>query len=449
MTSKRKHYISRCSAILTAWIVLAIVALAPLTVDAIELPFSLFGGNRNVILIVPDGCSVSMWASIRAMTVGTNGTLNVDKLPVQSRCRTYSADAMITDSAAAGTAYACGVKTRNGVLGMGAITIRGDSLSGKPLETLLETAAGKGYATGIVSTASVLHATPAAFYSHRPERDWYGLIAGDLAGSGIDVIMGGGREYMLPTGTVGPENEMSKRKDSRNIIDEMRKTGYVYIQDRIGFDSWAPEKNDRLLGIFNPGHMTYEIDRMQDKNGEPALWEMTEKALDLLSKKNKGFFLLVEAARIDHAAHDHDSTRFLWEGIACDKTVGVAADFADKHKNTLVIVVPDHGTGGPHLVGLYNTDGGDSTLVSYSEAGFPRYTLDENGFPVRDNGKPVALQWVDWDGHTGEDVGLFAMGPGSEKLHGLVQNTDIYTVMARHLGLIKGEEEDISDTIDY
>ncbi len=431
----------------------AILVLAFLTsAQAIELPFgfSKFGamGAKNVILIVPDGCSVPIWASIRAMTVGVDGQLAIDSLPVNGRCRTYSADAMITDSAAGGTTYATGFKTRNGILSMHAMTTRGDSLSGKALPTILEKARDKGIATGLISTAMIQHATPACFYSHRADRDWYNLIANDLVDSGIDLIMGGGRQHMIPMGSVGPELGASKREDSRNLLEEMQSDGYILMQDKVAFDAYEPEKGDKVLGIFNPGHMQYELDRAKDTNGEPALWEMTEKALELLSKNRKGFFLMVEAARIDHAGHDHDTDRFLWDGIACDKTVAVAKAFAEEHPNTLLIVVPDHGTGGPHLVGLTDKTSEEEKLLSYNEAGFPKYRLDSEGFPIEDNGRPLAIQWVDWGGHTGEDVALFAMGPNSELLGGLVQNTYVNRVMMMHLGLIKTKDSD-DDEIDY
>jgi len=393
--------------------------------------------EKNVILIIPDGCSIAMWASIRAMTVGTDGALNIDKLPVQGRCRTYSANAMITDSAAAGTAYACGVKTGNGIIGMNAATVFGDSLSGKSVESILEIAEKAGLSTGIVTTSMIQHATPAAFYSHRADRNWYELIAGDLLMKGIDVIMGGGRYYMIPMGVVDDEGMPSRRSDSRDIITELRKEGYTYVFDKSGFDGIDPAETYKLLGIFNPGHMEYEYDRLHDKLGEPPLWEMTDKALQILSRNKKGFFLIIEAARIDHAAHGHDTVRFLWDGIACDKTIGVAAAFAKKNKGTLLIVAPDHGCGGPHFVGAYEVNGVDSTLVSYDDAGFIHYRLNEDGFPIGDGGKPIAIQWVNWGGHTGEDVGVHSMGEHSERLCRLVQNTDIFTVMAEHLGLKK------------
>jgi alkaline phosphatase len=435
-------------------IMLSFVTAAP------SWSFTLFGkAQRNVILIIPDGCSIAMWDAIRAITVGTDGMLNVDRLPVQSRCRTYSADAMITDSAAAATAFACGIKTRNGVLGMDATTTCGDSLSGQDFESILEKAEKKGLSTGLVTTTSLVHATPAAFYSHRADRNWYELIADDLVGKGVDVLLGGGREYMIPRGTIDEEGALSMRTDNRHIISELKKEGYLYVSDKIGFDAVDPAKTEKLLGVFNPEHMEYEYDRARDKNGEPGLWEMAEKAISILSKNGKGFFLMIEAGRIDHAAHANDTTKYLWEGIACDKTIGIARSYAEKNKNTLVIVVADHGTGGPHLIGVYDTSTPDSVVVSGESAGFVKYRLDSDGFPISDNGKPIALGWasspctlknsVKGGKHTGEDVGLQAYGPMSDELCKLNQNTDVFTIMIKQLGFIKVEDiKDLSEIVD-
>ncbi len=404
--------------------------------------------KKNVILIIPDGCSSVMWASVRAMTTGIDGQLNVDRLPSQGRCRTYSADALVTDSAAGATAYACGIKTNNGVLSMNAATTLGDSLTGKPVETILELAKKAGYATGLITTAFIQHATPAAFYSHRAHRDWYDLIAGDLAGAGIDVIMGGGRQYMLPQDAIDEEGVLSMRKDRRNIIDEMRQKGYTYIFDANGLRS-LDAKTGKTLGLFNPGHMEYELNRVKDIAGEPGLWEMTEKAIEILSRKKKGFFLMVEAAKIDHAAHAHLTAEYLFEGIACDKTIGTAMEFARKNKDTLVIVVPDHGTGGPHLAGMYDLSKPDSAVIDH---GFPHYRLNGAGFPVDDGGRPIAIQWVKTTGHTGEDVTVSAMGSLSGELDGVIQNIDVFRVMARHLGVEKGtrkQRRDASEIIDF
>jgi alkaline phosphatase len=390
--------------------------------------------EKNVILIIPDGCSIPMWASIRAVTVGADGLLNVDKLPVQGRCRTYSANSLITDSAAAATAYACGFKTVNGVLGKDATTVLGDSLTGKPLVNILEMAEKAGYSTGLITTDYIQGATPAGFYTHRSDRNWLELIADDLVGKGIDVIMGGGKEYMIPKGAEDEEGAPSKRKDSRNIVREMEKDGYTYVYNSVGFNSIDPAETKKLLGLFNADYMQFELNRAKDKAGEPGLWEMTSKALEILSKNKKGFFLMVEAADIDHAAHAHKTQEWLWDGIACDKAVGVATEFAKKNKNTLLIVVPDHGCGGPHLAGMYDLSKPDSAIVS---SGFPKYVLDKNGFPYSDGGKPVAIQWIKSTGHTGEEVTVSAFGPGSQDLDGVIQNIDVFKAMAIHLGVGK------------
>lgn len=410
---------------------ISILTLAMLIHIFIALPVE---AAKNVILIIPDGCSATMWAAIRAMTVGVDGLINVDRLPVQGRCRTYSADSFITDSAAAGTAYACGVKTNNGVLGRDAGTVRADSLSGKPVSSILELAEKAGYATGLVTTTPVTHATPASFYTHRAERGWYNLIGGDLVGKGIEVIMGGGRNYMIPKGAIDEEGAPSKRNDGRNIIQELRREGYVYVYDRAGFNLVDPKSTDKLLCLFNTAEMQFELNRPRDIAGEPGLWEMTEKALKILSKNKKGFFLLIESGIIDYAAHKHLTPEFLREGIACDKTVGVAMEFTRKNRGTLLIVVPDHCTGGPSLVGMHDLSTPDSSVVT---KGFPHYSLNTEGIPVSDGGRPVAIQWVKSMGHNGEDVTISAMGPHSEEMDGVIQNTDVFRIMGKHLGVLK------------
>ncbi|MFC1490921.1 alkaline phosphatase [Candidatus Latescibacterota bacterium] len=400
---------------------------------------------KNVILIVPDGCSSAVWGMIRAITVGAEGQLNIDKLPIQSICRTYSANSIITDSAAAGTAFASGVKTNNGVLGMDAATTRGDSLTGNPVETILEAAEKAGYSTGLVTTTMIQHATPAAFYAHRAERDWYPLISSDLLDSGIEVLFGGGREYMIPRGTTEESGSRSQRRDSRNIIEEMKAEGYTYVSDSAGFSAINPETTDRVLGLFTPHYLHYELVRQKEANPEPPLWDLAEKALEILSKNPMGFFLMIEAGQIDGAGHDNDTLNLIGDAIACDKTVGVASEFAEKHPNTLLIVVPDHGTGGPNLIGFYRTNDPESRTRSNEGVGLKPYELDANGFPVNFDEIPPAIGWASSqyylhtrsvDGqHTGEDVSIHAMGPGSEKLIGLKNNTEINTIMRAHLGL--------------
>ncbi len=424
-------------------------------VVSVSIVFSSFGTpaeaaslspqQKNVILIVPDGCSTAVWGMVRALTVGAEGQLNIDKLPVQSRCRTYAANSIITDSAASGTALACGVKTNNGIIGMDASTARGDSLSGQPIESIVESAEAAGFATGLITTTTIQHATPAAFYSHRADRNWYPLIATDLVGSGIDVVIGGGREYMIPRGSTDESGGQSLRRDNRNLIDEMIAEGYTYVSDSAGFSAVDHSSTDKLLGLFGYHALQPEYERQKSVNPEPPLWELTAKSLEILAKNPRGFFLMVEAGQIDWAAHDNDTVNLIGDAIACDKTVGAAAAFAKSNPNTLLIVVSDHGTGGPNLIGFYRSADPLSRTRSNESVGLRPFTLDENGFPVGLGDIPPAVGWssskyflhTDSDGgeHTAEDVGIHAMGPCSEKLVGLMNNTDINKVMRAHLGL--------------
>ena len=240
--------------------------------------------------------------------------------------------------------------------------------------------------------------------------------------------MGGGKEYLLPAGTVDEEGSRALRNDQRNLIEEMKAQGYSYVYNQAGFDAVDPANTGRLLGIFNSGSMQYEYDRSGDVAGEPGLWEMTDKALQILSKNKKGFFLMVEASNIDHAGHSHLTNEWLWDGIACDKAIGVALDFARTHDNTLLIVVPDHSTGGPYLVGSLPAPDSDKVTTN-----FPSCRLDELGFPVKGEGRPVAIQWIERTDHTGEDVGVHAFGPGAEKLGGIINNIDVFPLMKSHL----------------
>ena len=219
---------------------------------------------------------------------------------------------------------------------MDATTSRSDSLTGKPAESIVEAAEAAGYATGIVTTVTIQHATPAAFYSHRANRDWYQLIAGDMVDTGVEVFFGGGREYMIPRGTTDISGGRSRRTDNRNVIEEMKADGYTYVSDAAGLEKINPATTDRLLGLFAYDALQQEFDRQKHENGEPPLWELTAKALEILSKNPKGFFLMVEAGQIDWAAHANNNNYLIGDAIACDKTVGVASEFVKKHPKHIV-----------------------------------------------------------------------------------------------------------------
>ena len=206
---------------------------------------------------------------------------------------------------------------------------------GRVLKTILEMAKEKGKATGLVTTAGITDATPAAFAAHVERRSEEERIAEQLVNSNINILFGGRKAFFLP------EAEKGRRKDARNLIREAKRNGYTLVSTAKEMEEAQGEK---ILGLFNPGSMLFEIDRKGSQ--EPSLAEMTSKALDVLSRNKSGFFLMVEAGRIDHAAHMNDIGALLWDTLAFDEAIRVAYEFQKVHPYTLLIITADHETGG-------------------------------------------------------------------------------------------------------
>jgi len=262
----------------------------------------------------------------------------LDKILV-GQSRTRSHNSLITDSAAGATAYSCGYKTYNYGIGV--------TPDKQPCATLLEGAHDKGMLTGIVVTSRVTHATPASFYSHALNRNEEDFIASWLSPNitnpdynrQVDLLFGGGLCHFIPS-----YEEKSCRKDNIDLLED---TEFLLINDRASFDKLNNTGVLPVMGLFTPDHMSFEIDRDPEK--EPALWEMADKALKILSnsdKKGKGFFLLIEGSRIDMAAHGNDPAAHANDILAYYKTIEVVQKFVDEHPNTLVVSVSDHETGG-------------------------------------------------------------------------------------------------------
>ncbi|WED20842.1 alkaline phosphatase [Vibrio sp. JC009] len=264
--------------------------------------------------------------------------LAINSLPVTGIITTQSSDSLITDSAAAGTALATGVKTDNGVISM--------TPDGKKLATLLEGAEKNGWATGLVSTTRLTHATPAVFAAKNENRGNENEIAADFVDSGVDFFAGGGFRNFI-TG------EGSKRKDDRNLVKEFEADGYktfIGKDSTSSFMKMSPKAGDKVFAAFTKSHMPYEVDRINANINVPSLADMTDKAIELLAKDKDGFFLMVEGGRIDHAGHANDIAGNIHDTIAFDNAVKSALDFYNKHpKETLVVVVGDHETGGMGL----------------------------------------------------------------------------------------------------
>ncbi len=318
-----------------------VVFIAALLLWCVSPVYGADGQFRNVILLVADGMG-SAHTTIARWYKGS--ALHSDSMYIGG-VRTYSADSLITDSAPAATALACGYKSNDKFIGIMPyrVTIPGvpdpGELAYKPVASVLEGAKLSGRLTGIIATSNVQHATPAAFSSHWPFRNDFDEIAKQQVYEGIDVVFGGGRKYLLPG------NKGGTRKDGENFMDVLVGKGYSIVTTR---KDMMDLRSDRVWGLFADSAMAYDLDRKVFSKTEPSLAEMTQKALEILSRGN-GFFLFVEGSKIDWASHANDPIGVISDVLAYDEAIGVALDFARKRGDTLVIAVSDHGNGGMSL----------------------------------------------------------------------------------------------------
>ena len=330
---------------------------------------------RNVILMIGDGMGLpDVYA---AMTV-SDLPLNIERCQYTGLTKTYSSDNYITDSGAAGTALATGTKTKNGTIGMDA--------QGKSVKTILEIAEDHGLATGLVSTSSVTHATPASFIAHQPGRGSYEDIAADFLKTDIDVFIGGGIDHF------------SKRKDKINLFDSLRFRGYEVDTT---MEMILGSTSSKLAGLTAPVQNPYRL-----KGRGNMLPEASGKAIEILRKNPKGFFLMIEGSQIDWAAHANVADTLIDETLDFDKAVGAALDFAKADGHTLVIITADHETGGVTITG-----GNKETHT-------------------------VKLSFSTKD-HTAVMVPVYAYGPGAEKFTGIYENTDIFKKILASFGFVE------------
>ncbi len=296
----------------------------PITMTA--YPLTNAEGVRNVILCIGDGMGLSQITLASMKAGGLAGRLCMERMPVTGLVRTYSANSRVTDSAAAGTAMAAGVKTNNGMIGC--------APGGQVYQTILEAAEARGMATGLVATSTITHATPASFASHVNSRATEAAIAEQLIANKVNVLFGGGRKYFLPK-----SDPNSARKDDRDLIAEARQAGYTYVTTDRELHS---AHSTHVLGLF-------QFDSLTTVAPEPNLASLTRKAIEVLRKANgksapaePGFFLMVEGSQIDWACHDNDPKRAIRQTLLFDQAVQAAVDFALQDGHTLVIVTADH-----------------------------------------------------------------------------------------------------------
>jgi alkaline phosphatase len=422
-----------------------------------------------------------------AGTTGEENRLFFEELPYLGLSKTYSWDQQTSDSAPTMTAMVTGYKGRDGQLSVDHTTARGECnaevVKAKSLSTILEQAAAAGKATGVVSTARITHATPAATYAHSPVRDWEAdsnLPAGcqvkDIARQLIEVnadvkrslkvVLGGGRQYFLPNTFIDPEFATQKgvRRDNRNLTQEWVSSrnqlaaGSKYVFDKAGFDAATPDNTDYLLGLFERGHMEFEVDR-KIKSNEPSLTEMTEKSIAMLNKSKSGFFLSVEGGRIDHAHHAGNAQRALLETIEFAKAVKKAYEMTDPNE-TLILVTADHShtftvAGYPHrgnnILGLArdvpNVDG-EEPVDALDRNGLPYATLSYANGPGYRATRPLltedetsslnflqeATVPLSSETHAAEEVAIYATGPSAHLVKGTMEQNWIYYVMKDAFG---------------
>ena len=463
---------------------------------------------KNVILFVGDGMGVSTVTAARILEgqnrgeSGEENSLSFDKFPQTALVKTYNTNSQTPDSAGTMTAMVTGEKTKIGVLSVSDDSLRADcaSSAGTSLPTIIELAEQRGKATGIISTARFTHATPAATYAHSPERNWENNSklpqeaidngCTDIAsqflsfpyGDGIDVAMGGGRREFMPNTMSDVEGKNGKRTDGRDLRQEWQEanTEGKYIETLAEFEEINTEDTNKLFGLFNYSHMQYESDRENDVAGEPSLTMMTKKAIEVLSKNKKGFVLVVEGGRIDHAHHAGNAFNALSDTIELSNAVAMADEMTSDN-DTLILVTADHShvftiagypkRGNPILGKVQGTDehGLPKETDDLAADNMPYTTLGyANGRGFMDLGSQtdadagydeaiheggrVDLSSIDTtqagfhqeamvprssETHAGEDVALYAKGPGSQFVSGTMEQNLIFHIMKKAAKLNK------------
>ena len=448
---------------------------------------------KNVILFVGDGMSIStitaarIYAGQKAGVDGESHKLAMDTLPWSALSKTYSHDAQIPDSAATATAMTAGIKVPARTLGVSQNAKYNNcaSTEGEGTDSLWELAEKQGLATGVISTARITHATPASTFAESASRNWEDdtEIEGesscvDIArqliewdhGDGFEIVLGGGRRHLMPVTVVDPEypNKSGRRTDGRNLIEEWnaKSDSHAFVYDQAGFDTVDFSSNQRILGLFEPSHMQYELDRADDKAGEPSLAEMTEAAITRLSQDEDGFVLMVEGGRVDHAHHGGNAARALGDAVALDEAVAKALEMTSSD-DTLIMVTADHA----HTMTIAGYSARNNPILGLSSMGFtpnkaadgkPYTTLgyingpgaicgegegDAEGICARsdltkrntldkDFRQQAAIP-MGSETHGGEDVALMASGPGANLVSGVMEQNEIFHVAGQSLGLIK------------
>ena len=440
---------------------------------------------RNIILFNADGngvvtnYAIRLFAGQQAGGLGDDHVLPYETFAHMALVKTYTVNGQTPDSAPTASAMMTGVKSKNTMINVdGSVNVSDcANLPGNELTKLTEIADGMGKSVGVISTARITHATPAAAYAVTVNRDWEDQsempegcdtqkdIASQLVDAMrdglIDIAMGGGRRHFLPTDVTDDEGRAGTRTDGRNLIEEITALGAQYVWNDEGFAALDAGNNAPILGLFEGSHMKYEHDR----TGEPSLAEMTAAAIERLSANENGYVLSIEGGRVDHANHAGNLHRVLTDGVAFAEAVQMAIDMTDD-SDTLIIVTADHehaiamngycgrgsditglcmgvndngvehtgeaelaADGKPYTVVGY-LNGAGSVLIEQADGTFsgarPEVTNDEAMDP---DYLQQALVPMSSETHSGVDVAAYAHGPYAHLIGGTIEQNVIFHVM--------------------
>ncbi|MFK8028921.1 MAG: alkaline phosphatase [Gammaproteobacteria bacterium] len=442
---------------------------------------------RNVILFIGDGMSLDTVTAARILAgqqrggTGEEHVLAFETLPQTALSKVYNTNQQVPDSAGTATAMLSGHKTLAGVIGVDRSVVRANCSTQKSAEvpSIVELAEQQGIATGIVTTARITHATPAAAYAHSADRGWESNgklpadadgctdIASQLVsfsqGDGIDIALGGGWAEFVPESVGG------KRTDGINLLSSWEAqdpVNHTVVNNRSSLAAAVDgrrNENRQILGVFNKSHMSYEMDRKRAEVGEPSLTTMTLAAVKYLENKDS-YFLLVEGGRIDHAHHMGNAARALTETIEFSQAIEATLN-AVSLDDTLIIVTADHGhtmsmggysTRGNPILGkvIENGPDGRSTrtpaldingqpYTSLSYANGPGYMAAKDRVMATTDTSDADFLQVAAVGlkygetHSGTDVPVYSGGPGSQDVRGVMEQNKLFDIMAKALGLIK------------
>ena len=431
---------------------------------------------KNIIFFLGDGMGPTTITAARIFKAGEDGLLNFERLDRTARIKTYSADAQVTDSAPSMGAYMTGVKINNDVISMkdakpvapakdangNASIDRCGADNGSSPMTILELAKANGKSVGAVTTTELTHATPASTFAHVCDRDMGYTIAQQVvpggAGynprlmDGVDVLMGGGKSHFTP---FDAKRNPKGRGDGRDLIVELGARGYFVANTRA--DMQSARAGRKFVGIYADSHLDYASKRRPE---QPTLAEMTAKAIELLSTNQKGFFLMVEGGKIDHALHDTNARNALVETVAFDEAIQTAVDrmraLDPGLENTLIVVTADHDhtmvlngypkRGNPVLDIVRGYANGEptrdadgktfTTLVFGNGPNRPDVRADVDSATALSEGyhQETGVRWSS-ESHGGGDVKLYATGAGSAPFKGTIENTRVFDLMKAAFGL--------------